>query len=391
MTMPKLDPSIVVFDFHYDITSHPGSRAILRKNGYSRSKVKPQVCPKRLQSIVIASAESLDCLHQELRNLKSFKYNVDISLFTGNGDETAVSYSYILEPTSLPADMDPETANNLREWARKMIKWDARSILILPIVLRLNRRLRSVELQLQPTHNILETISALASLEKLRALNILGSDTWRVTPATAQHATEIALHILERCRTLRALIYQTIPTSQQFPPLRDPKFVSLVTKLDLSAINQSPCHGQDVSEFPFHVDRIVTHCPNLEWLALPQALSQENLSALTPTLAQSCSRLRALFIERSDLNVSEFQSFMGTITTLTELELKDCQFMAYTFTPWILNSRVELERIEVISCDEVQAYKLLSMVSPGALVKTQDRWTWTSSSSAPGLVSRCLQ
>ncbi|KAF9920765.1 hypothetical protein BGZ65_010945, partial [Modicella reniformis] len=97
--------------------------------------------------------------------------------------------------------MDPCTRKHLREWATEMIALDSVATDIFADLLQEDDNngssssssllFNSVRLQFQPSHNVREIIDMLGNLTKLKKLDIIGSDIWKVTSVTLPQATKM--------------------------------------------------------------------------------------------------------------------------------------------------------------------------------------------------------
>jgi hypothetical protein len=361
-----------------DLVAEPEAVITKRRKTESESPIPEDL--SSLTYLVTSSIETLKILG--LTHLRTLIYGVNISPLTKNPHDVAVSYDYVMEAV-LSQEMDTATATNLQGWARNMLTYNLQATDILTETLRHNPALNVVQLQIQPNVSIPCIIHALGSLQNLQALAIRGSDIWLLSPYTSVEPTETVLYILGHCQHLVELTYQTIPNSKLLPMVTDPFFKSPIRKLDLSAVNQRSYRGGGMLLICLQVQRIVARCPNLEWLALPQCLMQDTFNNLACTLPYQCQKLYYVALEGSNLQVPQFRDFLHSITTLTHLVLKDCEFDAIkNFAHWttgVWNGTIRLKTLEIQGwINPEQASALFSMMPRfGQEVRTVDRWTWT--------------
>ncbi|KAK3828011.1 MAG: hypothetical protein J3Q66DRAFT_363194 [Benniella sp.] len=289
-----------------------------------------------IRSLTTASLDTFERLGEGLTMLRSLVFKVDLSPFTGKSHMDAVSYNRVLENGFLPADMNDDTANALRDWAKAMVQInEGNSLERVTGVLQRNPRLRSVSLQLQPNHSLLEIVETLKSLQHLKSLYIEGSDVLDGTPIDLYNSTKVILHILGECHTLQELTFSDIPVNRPWNVDINENFTSKLTRLDLTGLKRGLWTTRPDDEFD--CQRIILRCPHLQWLAFPRDLRPQEVTALKSQLAKTCVELTSIMFSGSTLDMNDFPEFMASLTTLTHITFTECFVLADSLKQWSTN------------------------------------------------------
>jgi len=319
-------------------------------------------------SLKTASIETISKFGDALKNLMTLEHTIRLGAVNG------VSYHWVEDHAHEIEGIPSAMVDPLKSWARSMIEYDSRATNILTNVLEQNQTLNTVNLQLQDNHGYQRLVSKLASLQHLKSLTIGGTDLHDVDDALLESATETVLDILQRCRSLDMLVFRPIPIQQPVLQYQAIEFTCSLTILDLSGTNRSQVGGPNMDvDFPFHVHRILPHCPRLKGLSLPRCLPAEEFDSLTPVLSPNCPQLGSLYINETELDVLPFAAFMASIGTLSRLTLTDCRFRASDFQPWLGRQDVrETLRMVFLEYDRIeqspQSGELMAIMPSGGTV-----------------------
>ncbi|KAF9986651.1 hypothetical protein BGZ65_006754 [Modicella reniformis] len=354
-----------------EISSNPKGirRALVRRTKSLDADLKPRVQDIRL--LVTASIDTFERLGVELTNLHHLIFKVDISQFTGDPSQTAVSYQRILEDNFLPVGLNPETASTLREWAEDMVKINRMNPTEwITAMLRRNPLLKSVWIQLQRDYEPWPIIETLGTFTRLESLCIAGSDVRDDVSSVMYRATEVVLQILRKCPTLQELTFRDLPTNHPFNNHVIENFASSITKLDLSGVRHGPIGVR------CDTHRIILRCPLLKWLAFPQRLSPTDIKILTGNLTWICRDLRSLTFTDSNLWILTFKAFMRSLTILTHVSFKRCVFFRDHFRQWVDLPAVRntIQQVEIRHRPEGQKHAVILLrmlpASPIGMIDT---------------------
>ncbi|KAG0231040.1 hypothetical protein BGX31_005652 [Mortierella sp. GBA43] len=301
---------------------------------------------ENIRTLVTSSLDTFERLGKELTKLHHLVYKVDLSAFTGASFQSAVSYDRILQNGFLPNNMDSGTRACLQHWAIQMIYFsDHHPTMHITNVLERNPLLESVCLQLQPTHQPLEIIRALGTIEQLTSLSIGGSDMAGGLPVLLHSQTEVILRILQTCHSLNELTFCDLPSDEPFNIQISEDFTSHITRLDLSGLERGPRIALDCE---FDCQRIIARCPDLQWVALPRALRRQEVTALRAVIADTCLNLKSLTLTGSLLTLTEFSGFMASLTMLTHLTFQSCTLLPESLRAWATTPTVQHTIQEVV-------------------------------------------
>ncbi|KAF9939233.1 hypothetical protein BGZ65_011162 [Modicella reniformis] len=369
--------NINIFDLQLDLLDKNVGLESISENPYPH--LNPFLLLDHARQVKILKTSSIELILQfgeGLENLQTFDYAIDLVEHNG------VSHRWLVDHADQIKQLPPAAVPMLQSWARRMIVHDEQASNILINVLARNLNLRSVLLQVQEIHDYKRIMSRLATLRYLDSLTLEGTDVQDADETCLQSATETVLDILQQCQSLDALAFRPIPIQPSVLKFQATQFTSSITVLDLSGFNRpkDPTQKMNFVVYPFHVHKVVLHCPNLHHLAMPQRLPEAEIAALDPILSNSCPHLENLDFFDTKLNVPPFPTLMASIGTLKRLLLYDCRFNAYDFWPWLnhqgVQETIRSVFVEYDRLDQPHQCEVLMSMMPSDGTIDQGRSSW---------------